>query len=622
MIYRINCVVCLLFLFTNSFSNSLPKDDQNIVINECTQTFTYKIKDQKVIVEETKETFYTCTQFKSSATISTLFNNDITIDNIRIKSKGGNSKPQYRPYFAEKIANTDEKICYFDLYFARKGETASVKLEETFHDIHYFNRVYFTEPFYVQNKIIRFVVPRWMKMEIIPKNQGENISQAVSYDASNDTDIFTYQIKESEAWIKKDEYAPGISYVYPHFLIINHSVDYKEFHEDYFNSLQDLYNWNRQLILSLENDENVIRQFAQEITANATSDLEKIKIIYEWVQENIRYLADNSGMAGFKPEPAQDVLQKKYGDCKGMANLLKHLLKALGFDARLAWIGTNDVAYDFSQPTLSAINHIICALFREDSIYYLDATVKYLAFKDYSETIQGRQVMIENGDNYFSYTVPVKDPVQNTEIEKSVFSIENQTLTGNVSLSFKGESKNYLLYSIHATLKDKLKEELQAYLSKYNAKYELSNLKMSNMQASEEEIWITYDVKNRADINSYNDKYFINSDFRQEFNNLTIDTTERKLDFWLPRKYHVVQQCEIIIPTGMTTESLPEDFLLERDGYTFHIQYTQSENKLFYNKTLIIRNPRITKNLFAEWNSDIERLKACYREQIVLIKKE
>jgi hypothetical protein len=153
------------------------------VINECTQTFTYKIKDKKIIVEETKETFYTCKQFKSSARITEFYNNQITIDNIRIKSKGGNSKPQHKPYFTEKIANTDEKICYFDLLFAKKDETASVKLKKTYHDLHYFNRVYFTESLYIQNKTIRFIVPKWMNMEIIPENLGENVTQKVSYDA-------------------------------------------------------------------------------------------------------------------------------------------------------------------------------------------------------------------------------------------------------------------------------------------------------------------------------------------------------------------------------------------------------------------------------------------------------
>jgi hypothetical protein len=619
MMFRIVCVTCFLSFFVSAFSHSLSKEDKNIVIDECTQTFTYKIKDKKVIVEEVNETSYVCSQFKSSATISEFHSKNITLDNIKIKSDGEYSKPQHRLYFTDKVLNTDDKICYFDLYFAKKNETASVKIEKTYWDLHYFDLVYFTESFYTKKKTIQLIIPRWMKTEIISKNLGENITQTVTYNSSKDADIYTYQMLEAEAWTK-EEHAPGNSYTYPYLLIINHSADSKDFHADFFNSMQDLYDWSRQLVLSVENEENTIRTFAQEITVNASSEEEKIKIVYEWVQENIRYMADHAGIAGYKPEPPQDVLRNKYGDCKGMANLLKHLLCSLGFDARLAWIGTNHLAYSLSVPTVSSINHVICALFFQNEVYYLDATAKYMAFKEYPETIQGQQTLIENGEHYLLSAVPVKDPEQNTETEKAVFSIENQSLVGNVLLTFKGESKNYFLYSVHATLKEKLNDELMAYLSKQNTKYELSQLKMERMQAQEEEISLSYNVINKTGITGYEDKYFINPDFRQDFSDLAIDTAKRKLDYWLPYKSNVIQECEINLPAGMKIESIPKDFLIEQENYTFQIQYIQSENKLIYHKKLTVRNPKITKALFPQWNSDIEQLKNQYREQIVLQK--
>ncbi len=46
-----------------------------------------------------------------------------------------------------------------------------------------------------------------------------------------------------------------------------------------------------------------------------------------------------------------------------MANLTKELLLASGFDARLCWIGTNHIAYDYSTPSMSVDNHMICALY-------------------------------------------------------------------------------------------------------------------------------------------------------------------------------------------------------------------------------------------------------------------
>ena len=55
------------------------------------------------------------------------------------------------------------------------------------------------------------------------------------------------------------------------------------------------------------------------------------------------------------------VATKKYGDCKGMANLLTEMLRSVKLDARRCWIGTNHIAYDYSTPSLSVDNHMICA---------------------------------------------------------------------------------------------------------------------------------------------------------------------------------------------------------------------------------------------------------------------
>jgi hypothetical protein len=44
------------------------------------------------------------------------------------------------------------------------------------------------------------------------------------------------------------------------------------------------------------------------------------------------------------------VLQKKYGDCKGMGNLTAEMLKAIGLNGRICWLGTNHIAYDYSTP--------------------------------------------------------------------------------------------------------------------------------------------------------------------------------------------------------------------------------------------------------------------------------
>src|SRR6185295_4790856 len=123
----------------------------------------------------------------------------------------------------------------------------------------------------------------------------------------------------------------------------------------------------------------------------------KIKSIYYWVQDNIRYIAFESGIAGFQPANADQVYKNKYGDCKGMANLLAAMLKIGGYDSRLTWIGTKDIPYDYSIPSLCINNHMICSVMLKDSLYFLDGTETYISMGDYADRIQGRPAMIQNG---------------------------------------------------------------------------------------------------------------------------------------------------------------------------------------------------------------------------------
>src|SRR5206468_747526 len=126
----------------------------------------------------------------------------------------------------------------------------------------------------------------------------------------------------------------------------------------YFKSVADQYAWYRSILKDLSNNETIIKAKADEIIAEKTNDIDKIKAIFYWVQNNIRYIAFEDGIAGFLPDKADEVLRKKYGDCKGMANLTKELLKAEGFDARLCWLGINHIAYDYSTSLLAVDSHV------------------------------------------------------------------------------------------------------------------------------------------------------------------------------------------------------------------------------------------------------------------------
>ena len=389
----------------------------------------------------------------------------------------------------------------------------------------------------------------------------------------------------------------------------------------YFGTIADQYAWYRQLVSNIGSDQAIVKAKAQEITAGFTNDPDKIKAVFYWMQNNIRYVAFEDGIAGFRPDKADEVIRKKYGDCKGMANATKELLKSLGYDARLCWIGTNHIAYDYSTPSLSVDNHMICALKFQGKFYFLDATETYLGFNEYAERIQGRQCLIEDSDKYILTNVPSTTYRQNADEEKRVLSVNRMDLKGTATHEWRGEEKEYILTQLNNTKKDKSQESFIRYLSNNNKDYVLTDFKTSDVNNLNQNLTASYSIDHRNAVSSFGKDYYVDLDFGKELSDYTFDTAKRDLDYWFPYKTNISRETQLNVPAGYAISSLPPNVEIKNDNYEFTMTYTQTAGKLIYEKNLIIKNIKLAKSQFAQWNSDIEKLVAAYNEQIVLSAK-
>lgn len=623
---KVSATLYLLFFycFTIPFIGYTQTESNNISISDKSENYEFVKGTVKtpVLVKEKTTTTFKCNGYRTSIPFVEFYDDNTTIDNVTVYVNGDKSKdikPAYSYYSVNDIFYSDARICYLQLPLEKKNSESQVAVEKTLNDPRYLTTVYFSEMYAVENKQVVFKVPRWMNIEIKEFNfPATGITKNVQQTA--DATIYTYTAKNIGAR-KNNSYAPGPSYIYPHLLIMTKSAQPDGLPAaTYFKNLQEQYNWYKSLVKQIGNDPASFKEKVTEIVKDKKTDAEKIQAVYNWVQGNIRYIAFEDGIAGFKPEKAQEVFRRKYGDCKGMANLTTEMLKVLGYDARLCWIGTNHIAYDYSTPSLAVDNHMICALKLNGKFQFLDATEKYIGYGEYAERIQGRQVLIEDGDKYILEKIPVPAGTQNTQTAKQVLKIEASNITGSVDLNYKGESKEYMLFQLNSITQQKRDAALQQYLADNNNNYKIENVKTEGLQDWNTDLSIKYDLQYTNAVTEFGDEKYIDVDVKKEFAGMNIDTA-RKQDYLMPYKYHISNITELQLPEGFTVAELPKPLEIKNSTYSFDIKYELTGNKLVYKKEMLILNPLIKVNQFSTWNSDISKLNNFYNEQITLKKR-
>ncbi|RAJ10537.1 transglutaminase superfamily protein [Chitinophaga skermanii] len=614
---------CLLMCALHVFATE--PGEKNVSIREKTERYEFTFnRNNEVNVLQTDVTQYLCTQFRTTIGYADFYNEKSTINDVRVRLDGKkfNVKPIHKYYAVDEYFYSDQKICYFELPLEKKGAEASVELEKTILDPRYLTAIYFDEPYFTMRKEITFVIPDWMHVDIKEMNFDKSplkILKTTSRDERSKTRTITYTVRNWEARDAENA-APGPSYILPHLLVMSHYADAKNGKTTFFQTTADLYSWYRSLVQTIGNDPTSIAATAKSITKNATTDVDKVKAVFNYVQDNIRYIAFEDGIAGFRPAKAQDVLSKKYGDCKGMANLTKELLVSLGIDARLCWIGTNHIAYDYSLPSLSVDNHMICAVQLNKKRYFLDATESYIGFDQYAERIQGRQVMIEDGDKYILEKVPLRDYKQNVTSEKRVLKIEGTDLVGSNEILYTGESMEFLLTAVHNIKKNKLDEAILTYLKEDDKRCDIQNLVTSDLSNWNTDLSFKYNVRHKEAITAFDKDMYLEIDFRKEYEGLEIDTTKRKSDYLFPYKSHTLHETVLILPKGYKATDLPKDVMIDRPTYAIKVGYKRQNDQVIYQKEIILKNTRLPKSEMSQWNKDVKALTELYRNQITLSK--
>jgi hypothetical protein len=264
---------------------------------------------------------------------------------------------------------------------------------------------------------------------------------------------------------------------------------------------------------------------------------------------------------------------------------------------------------------------MICAWMNKGKPVFLDATEKYIGFGEVAERIQGRQTLIENGNQYLLERVPVATYLQNTATESRKFSVDGNSLKGHVVQVWKGENKEWLLSGINDIKQNKQETALKQFLSEGKQNFEISNLKIDNLSNYNEDLKVEYDVLWKDVLTVFDKDSYLDADNRRNMENFKIDTAKRKLPYWFSFKNDLVFETEIQLPTGKSISTLPEKLSIKQPGYSFIASYNNVAGKVVYKNEIILNQSELKPENFSQWNKDIDQLTNFYNQQIVFTQK-
>ena len=405
--------------------------DDEVMVSKCSEVYEFKMKGgQPIVKNKTVIEYESLRQYDVKIQPAVFYGDNIKLDEARCDGFSAN----YRSATPENVFFDDSRVCYFDVTLGKWGRKRRMTYERMFTDLHYFTRIVLGEQYFVKQKTVTFIMPKGFEhYRLVDKNMSSAVT--IEHKDKGGSRVVTYTINDM-APIKQEEAMPTVSSVYPTVFVVGS-----------FKDAADMFAWGRQLS-DVDTAIPSLNDILADINRECHSDLDKIKNTYAWVQNNIRYVAFEEGVSKHQPDTPAEVVRKRYGDCKGMALLLKTLLVAQGFDARLTDVGTREASCLMSEiPTLAAINHAICTLEWQGKTYYLDATCNHIPLGHIPSNVQGMEVMVEEPGGAPSLrTVPVFPASANCDsVHITLMLSKAGELTGTITRCVKGDMKEMLL---------------------------------------------------------------------------------------------------------------------------------------------------------------------------------
>ena len=401
----------------------------------------------------------------------------------------------------------------------------------------------------------------------------------------------------------------------------------------YYSSLPDwkyVSDWYHDLSLSKFNTDYVLKETVAGLLngKESLSPIEKVKIFYTYILENITYSSVSFLHSNFIPQKASRTITTRLGDCKDVSTLFVALCHEAGIKANLVLISTRDNGNNTLPLPSVSFNHCISQINMNDKTYFLELTDNKLPFGaaltvDLKSDILPIPFEDEHvGGKLMKMDMPFRP--KNVVNREHIIAILNKDLLVT--------RKSVYFESFASTLRDtyrnigsdeQLKNISQAIASDFTVPIKVTDLKFTNLDNLADSMTIEYKLEIKNILQDVAGMKILNLPWSEKFSSLDVVTEETRkypLELWsyLPDDMNS-EIINFILPAGKRFMEIPQNIHFECANADYHLTYEiKTPGKVIIRRTFERKTDQVTPNQYTAFRDFINQVSESDNKQYAI----
>lgn len=374
-----------------------------------------------------------------------------------------------------------------------------------------------------------------------------------------------------------------------------------------FESWQNFGKWIQELNTDKDNlnDEKV--KEIKDLVKDATTDKEKVKILYEHLQNKTRYVSIQVGIGGWQPFDANTVDKYSYSDCKGLSNYMKAMLNVINVKSHYtlikAGVDKSNIISDFPS---NQFNHaILCVPMEQDTIW-LECTSQQLPFGHNGNFTDDRDALLITEEGGKLVKTPQYSADENVKITSSQIKLGLNESQAEIEIKYEGAQYDKMTRFLR--LED---SEQKKYIMKNLDLQNFELLKYNHEEIRSREPALTLDlsVSLRKYSSIMGSRILVPLNLLNKVKKVPSQIYSRKSDIKIQRSQKSIDTITYEIPAQYELLNLPENTEFSTTYGTYKINIEEKNGQVVYSRLLILNKgiyPAKSYDEFAEFFKKIE----------------